>query len=398
MKKLINLSFIIASLILLSACQSKSRLHHYYANNNQANTFLDDKFKGYSSTIIETEAEIFALSEEMITMANSIGLERDTRKKANKLLQYFFSPENINLAYKSGANVIAAQAFQNKEANCLSLTIMAYAIAKEAKLDVAFQSVDVPEYWVRNGQVNMLTGHINLKVLQSISPHNTVFLEKTEIEIDFDPFVNKKAFPKHRIYKNTVLAMFYNNKGANAMVNGDYLTAYAYLKKAIKVDPLFSSAWGNLAILYRFKGYEQNAIDTYRYAISLNHNNLTAMANLSMLLHLNGAYEEAKRLDAHIMRKRAKNPYYYALLGDEKLYQGAYSAAINHFRKAIKLDKNIPEFYFGLAKVYYMLDEMDKAENYLKKAMAKTHVARLDKQYLAKLNFLKQRDEVNKLP
>lgn len=398
MKKLINLSFIITSLILLSACQSKNRLPDYYANSSQANTFLDDKFKGYSSTIIETEAEIFALSKEMKIMANNIALERDTRKKANKLLQHFFSPENINLAYKSGANVIAAQAFQNREANCLSLTIMAYAIAKEAKLDVAFQSVDVPEYWVRNGEVNMLTGHVNLKVLKPISAHKMVFLEKTEIEIDFDPFVNKKAFPKHRIFKNTVLAMFYNNKGANAMVNGDYLSAYAYLRAAINADPLFSSAWGNLAILYRFKGYEENAIATYRHAISLNHNNLTAMANLSMLLHVNGGYEEAKRLDAHIMRKRANNPYYYALLGDEKLYQGAYSAAINHYRKAIKLNKNIHEFYFGLAKVYYLLDEMDKAENYLKKAMAKTRVAQLDKQYLAKLNILKQRDDVNKLP
>jgi len=398
MKKLIFLSFIAITVSCLAGCQSSNRMYSFSGNGSQASIFLDDKFNGYNNTVVETEAEIFALSEEMKIMAKSISLERDTRKKAGKLLKLFFSPENINLAYKSGANVIAAQAFQNKEANCLSLTIMAYAIAKAAKLEVAFQSVHVPEYWVRNGRVNMLTGHINLAVLPPKPTHPTVFLERTSIEIDFDPFVNKKSFPKSRIFKNTVLAMFYNNKGATAMVNGDYLTAYAYLKKATEVDPLFSVAWGNLGILYRFKGYEQSAVETYRYAIHLNRNNLTAMANLSMLLHLNGAYEEAKQLDAHIMRKRANNPYYYALLGDEKLYQGAYSEAINHYRKAIKLNKNVHEFYFGLAKVYYMLDEIEKAENYIKKAIAKNRSAQLDKQYLAKLNVLKQINNVSNLP
>ncbi|MFT5636886.1 MAG: tetratricopeptide (TPR) repeat protein, partial [Cognaticolwellia sp.] len=289
------------------------------------------------------------------------------------------------------ANVIAAQAFKNQAANCLSLTIMAYAIAQEAKLNVAFQRVDVPEYWVRNGRVNMLTGHINLTVLDESVPDKRVLFPRSSIEIDFDPFVNKISFEKHKINKNTVLAMFYNNKAATAMVNGDYVTAYAYLKKATKVDPLFSSAWGNLGILYRFNGYQQSAIDTYRYAITLNYNNLTTMANLSMLLHASGSYEEAKRLDSYVMGKRASNPYYYALLGDENFYQGAYKEALNHYKKAIKLNKNIHEFYFGLAKVYYMLDEVGKAKIYIKKAMAKNHIVQLDKQYVVKLTILNKK-------
>jgi len=376
--------------ILLTGCQSGNRLQNYYLGNNQASEFLDDKFIGYKDILIETDTEIFALSTEMKVMAKSMSLEPDTRKKATKLLQHFFSPEDINLAYESGANVIAAQAFKNQAANCLSLTIMAYAIAQEAKLNVAFQRVDVPEYWVRNGRVNMLTGHVNLTVLDEKFPDKRLLFQRTGIEIDFDPFVNKMPFEKHKINKNTVLAMFYNNKAATAMVNGDYVTAYAYLKKATEVDPLFSSAWGNLGILYRYNGYQQSAINTYRYAISLNHNNLTTMANLSMLLHGNGSYEEAKRLDSYIMRKRVNNPYYYALLGDEKFYQGAYTEALNHYKKAIKLNENIHEFYFGLAKVYYMLDEVGKAKTYIKKAMAKNNFAQLDKQYLVKLTILNQ--------
>ena len=109
-----------------------------------------------------------------------------------------------------------------------------------------------------------------------------------------------------------------------------------------------------------------------------------------MLLHVNGAYDEAKQLDSHIMRRRANNPYYYSLLGDEKFHQGAYSAAINHYKKAIKLNNNIHEFYFGLARVYYMLKDIDKAESYMRKAIRKNRVAHFEEQYLAKLSILQK--------
>ncbi len=392
-----NLTVLVTLSFYLIACQSNNSLDKSVTYTQPLHLFLDDKYIGFDLVKIESSEEIFSLSHEMKVMAHKISSERDTRKKANKLLRYFFSPENINLAYKSGANVIAREAFKNKEANCLSLTIMAYSIAKEAKLNVDFQSVSIPEYWVRNGKSNMLTGHINLSVLPERSPHQMVFFDKAVLEIDFDPFVNKKSFPKHKIQKHNVLAMFYNNKGANAMIEGDGLTAYAYFKKAISTDPIFSAAWGNLGILYRVYGFEQTAIEVYRYAIHLNPNNLTAMENLSILLHKYGQNDEAKKLERHILNKRVNNPYYYALLGDEEFHTGQYIKAINHFRKAITLNSNIHEFYFGIAKAYYMLDDDEKAEYYLRKAMKKNRSTQAEQQYIAKLNALKQIELGNSL-
>ncbi|AZQ84425.1 tetratricopeptide repeat protein [Colwellia sp. Arc7-635] len=391
MQNLTTLLLISILSVSLMACQSIKPLPTNHSENYQASLFLDEKFSHYENVSIESEAEIFALSVEMKAMAKKVALERDTRQKATKLLKLFFSPEHINLAYSAGANVIAAEAFRNKAANCLSLTIMAYAIAKEANLNVAFQSVNIPEYWVRNGEVNMLTGHINLSVFTQKSPQKNVFMSRSNIEIDFDPFINKKSFPKSSIKKHTVLAMFYNNKGANAMINGDYIKGYAYLKAALKVDPKFSSAWGNLGILYRFKGYQHSAIKSYRYAIGLNRHNLTAMSNLSLLLFAQGDYQEAKRLDQIIMRNRSLNPYYYSLLAQEQFYQGDYKIAIKHYRKAIKLNANVPEFYFGLAKIYYRLDNLSKAKTYLKKAIKKNRSPQREAQYIAKLDALKQR-------
>jgi len=390
MQNLTTLLLLTTLLVSLMACQSVKPLTINHSKNYQASLFLDENFSHYEEVPIESEAEIFALSVEMKALARKVALGRDTRQKTTKLLKLFFSPEHINLAYRASANVIAAETFKNKTANCLSLTIMAYAIAKEAKLSVAFQSVDIPEYWVRNGDVNMLTGHINLSVFTQKLPQKNVIIGRSNIEIDFDPFVNKRSFPKSIIKKHTVLAMFYNNKGADAMVSGDYLEAYAYFKASVTVDPLFSSAWGNLGILYRFKGYQQSAIKNYRYAIGLNRHNLTAMSNLSLLLFAQGDYQEAKRLDHIIMSKRSLNPYYYSLLAQEQFYQGAYNIAIKHYKKAIKLNANVPEFYFGLAKVYYRLKNLKKAKTYLKQAIKKNRSPQREAQYIAKLEVLKK--------
>ncbi len=377
------------TLISLTGCQSTSGYQQKLIKVEPI--YLDEQFKNFASVEVESEKSIFELDSDMKAMvAKELTRESSNHKKAKKLLKYFFSPEQLNLTYNKGANVIASRAYQNKEANCLSLTIMAYAIAKASDLDVVFQSVKIPEYWMRNGRMNMLTGHVNLRVMEKSSPNKVVFFERSIAEIDFDPFVLKKTFPKKIISKNRVIAMFYNNKGANAMVNGDYITAYAYLKAATKIDATFSSAWGNLGILYRFNGHEKIAIETYQYAISINDNNLTSMSNLSLLLHRNGDYEQAKQLDAFIMRKRANNPYYYALLGDEKFYKGDYHQAIHHYRKAIQLNKNVHEFYFGLAKIYYMLDDIEKSQNYMKKAIAKNRIKQIDQQYITKLNMLRK--------
>lgn len=384
--------FIVAIFIvaILSACQTTPKSVSAHQSFTQP-LYLDQAFEGFMHVDVETVDEIFALDDDMkLMVVQKLLPERNTKKKAVKLLRQIFKSENANFAYRSGANVIATDAYHNKEANCLSLTIMAYALAKEAGLQIKFQDVKIPEYWVRNQHLNMLTGHVNLRVIENKRSGIEFFLERKVIEIDFDPFVVKKSFPKRDISKNRIVAMFYNNKGANAMVQKDFVKAYAYFKAASQIDPEFSAVWGNLAILYKFNQFEDEAVKGYRYALSLDQNNLTAMSNLSIALHKRGQIDEAKVIDKTLISKRASNPYYYALLGDERFYEGNYQEALRHFHKAIKLDENIHEFYFGLAKVHFKLKEYQRAEYYMKKAIKKNKIDTVNQQYIAKLHVLNQ--------
>ncbi|WP_448211562.1 tetratricopeptide repeat protein [Colwellia sp. MEBiC06753] len=365
-----------------------------YANQvtNPTNLLNDQKFPNAQTIKIATPQQIFALSDEMKQVVNDVFIpERSSQNKAKQLIKHLFSASNVGLAYQSNANLTASEAYKSKVANCMSLTIMAYALAKEAGLNVEFQDVDVPEYWVRNGQYNMLTGHVNLLITGVKQPGvSIVWSANSNIEVDFDPFVKKKSFPKTKINKNTVVAMFYNNKGAEALVNEDYDAAYRYFTAAIDVAPKYAASWANLGILYRFTNQLNLAEKSYQYSLYLNPESLNTMTNLSILMSKQGRYEEARHLDAAILRQRIKNPYYHALLADEAFYAGNFQGAVRHYQRAIELNSNIHEFYFGLAKIFSTMGRTDSAKLAMKKALNINKTPDIERTYIAKLNLLNQ--------
>ncbi|RHW77125.1 tetratricopeptide repeat protein [Colwellia sp. RSH04] len=389
MKKLDVFALILLSSYTFSCSTINVPLPTHVKQSN--NLYLDNSFSSEEAIKVETEEEIFKLDQPMIDLVEKkLNKHPRTRDRADALLDHIFNHEDISLKYDGNANVTARDAYHSQTANCMSLTVMAYALATAAKLNVNFQQIDVPEYWVRNGKYNQLTGHINLIVREEDSPGLRVVWGEDVFQIDFDPDAAKKSFRKRIIDKNTVLAMFYNNKGANALVSKQYKVAYQYFKAATISDGEFSPAWGNLGILYKLNGYEKQAEKVYRHAISLKNDNLTSLSNLALLLKKQNRYDEANKIENYIVKIRAKNPYYHAVLADEAFYIGNYEQALIHYNDAIKLDDNEHEFYFGLAKVYYKLERLKAAKRAMKMAMTLNRAKDVDRLYLAKLNLLRE--------
>ncbi|MCJ8295352.1 MAG: tetratricopeptide repeat protein, partial [Colwellia sp.] len=356
----------------------------------QVNLYLDSHFYSENPISIETEQEIFQLDDDMRAMVQAKLINNlPAHKKALILLKHLFDEEHIALSYESNANVTASQAYHQKIANCMSLTIMAYALAEEAGMNVSFQEVDVPEYWIRNGKYSLIAGHVNLLVKEDKGMSRYVVWGEKATRIDFDPFVAKKNFPSRVIKKHTLLAMFYNNKGAEAMVNNNYSVAYQYLKMASQTDNQFASAWGNLGILYKLNGHYTMAENAYRHASSLDSKNYTSLGNLALLLNKQGRVSEAQPIEAYIYKARVKNPYYHVLLANEAYFNQLYPQAIKHYKKAIQLNDEQHEFYFGLAKTYYMQNKLKLATRAMSKAVDLTRAKDTQRQYIAKLNFLR---------
>ncbi len=390
LRKLKNITMVFFFLLVLTGCQNGLKLDDALLAKVD-DLYLDQEFPTYKKYIIETEEDIFLLDEQMRLMVKTkLKPIHDPRMRSVKLLKHIFDQENVALAYSSGANVSAREAYHNQQANCLSLTIMAYSLAREANLNVDFQDVSIPEYWVRDGQHNMLSGHVNLLITKVKNPSHLLLIGNNTLTIDFDPVISKKLFPSKVINKKTVLAMYYSNKGGQALFDNDLDKAYAYFKAATKIDPNFSPAWGNLGVLYRKIKHDDYAMVNYRHAIALDNKNYNTMSNMSLMLNEQGKLDQVKRIQKILHRKRHENPYYHALLADEAEYRGDHSKALKHYRRAILLANNVHEFHFGMAKIYYAMNDHQRAEKSLKKAIAYNKNKEIDNRYIAKMSIIKQ--------
>jgi tetratricopeptide (TPR) repeat protein len=375
-----------SSFCLLTACSSTE-------NNTTPPPLALTQSNTFTQAPVETQKEIFALSEHVKEQLDS-AFPKDSRslQSTKRLLKFLLQNGDASLSYQSGATLTANQAYSNLNANCLSLSILAYSLADYLGLEGQFQKVHIPEYWALDNGFNLLTGHINLKVSEAqklVVNRKVIYPQERSLVIDFDPNSRQEAFKTSNINKARITAMFYNNKGAAAMLKHDYDTAFSYYKAAVDIDSNYSGAWGNLGVLFRLTSDYQSAETAYQYAISLDPDNNTALGNLARLYNLTDRKEQGQAILAMLDKKRRANPYYHISLGNDAYTTSRYQDAIKHYKKARDLNSTLHDTDFGLARTYYQLGDLKLAKKYLTMANNKADFDHDKQRYESKLQALR---------
>ncbi len=380
MKKIL---LILSMLAFVAGCQSTAVFQ------GDPTTALNDKlFPDAKYIEVESMEQIFYLGTPAKRFVRqSVNSMEDPVDGMETLVRKIFDRSNLNLLYLGSANTTAMETFESRAANCLSLSIMTYALAKEAGLGVRFQDVEIPEYWTRREGYSLLNGHINLQIYPKDNLQR-IHLINSGLEVDFDPQAARKHFKRVFVDEQRVVAMFYNNKGADALLNKDYDRAYAYFKAAATLDGRFDSTFVNLGILYRLTGHYEEAETSYQYALNLDPENLTGWENLAYLYQLTGQEQEARDIITRVENKRENNPYYHYILGEQEFEKGDLDAALAHYRDALKLDKTKHEIYFGLAKTYYQMGDVRRSQLYFVKARNKSRMEQDQERYQDKLDLI----------
>jgi hypothetical protein len=123
--------------------------------------FGDHLFRAPAARI--SAAEVFAVSGEMRAYVDAeIAPQVRTKGRQQALVDALYRKSGLRLEYDSAATRNAAQAFEARAGNCLSLVIMTAAFAKELGLPVEYQRVLVEDTWSRSGDIYLVAGHVNL--------------------------------------------------------------------------------------------------------------------------------------------------------------------------------------------------------------------------------------------
>ena len=328
---------------------------------------------------------IMALNDELRDyVASKVKGDPQARSRLRKLISGMIEDGLLTLDYDPNRTYTAIETFQKRQGNCLSFSILFAALAREARLDVTFQMVDIPPSFRTDGEMILLNNHINVLVRGVRSDINYL---RTYV-VDFNTAEYNGNYDTKKVTDNYAIALYYSNVAVESMQVGNLRKAFRYLKKGIHTDPEIAGLWVNLGVLYsRYEQYNM-AEQAYQEALSIQPSNKSALVNLSTALHHMGRDEEAEDYSKKVAYYRDRNPYYHYSQAQVAYQENELDDATAYLAEAIKLKRDEHQFYFLRGLVHHQMKEYDLAARDYKKARDTAEKAQLISGYTRKLQAL----------
>lgn len=332
-----------------------------------------------------TPAMVDYAEQEITALARSKGLRQG-------MLDALYKRGQLQLEYDDSRTRNAAEAFEARRGNCLSLVLMTAAFAKHLGLPVRFNSVFVEELWSRSGDLYLVAGHVNLSLGQPRLERSgaRVFDVGELLTIDFLPADQLRRQRSRVIEEGTVLAMYYNNRSAESLREGQLDAAYGWARAAVLSDPRFLAAQNTLGVIYRRAGHPALAEQVFRQLLQQEPANTQTLSNLVLVLEERGQAVEAQQLSARLRELQPEPPYKFYDQGIEAMRRGEFQEAKRLFTRELERAAYVHEFHFWLALANYGLGQMDEVRKHL--ALAREHsTTPMDRErYAAKLESLRR--------
>ncbi|WP_445767592.1 tetratricopeptide repeat protein [Rheinheimera sp.] len=387
MNTVISVSIAMA-LLVVTSCQHTPV---QWSQTEPQNLLIDEaKFQGELYPV-ETVEQIFYLplahKDELSQLKSA---QQGMTERSTAILEYILAHTGDSLTYNHTTTRTVSETLASRQANCLSLSILTYSIAKEVGIEAVFQDVKIPEYWSSDTNQTWLNGHINVKLLQNrqLNHSSGLVLLGRDIVVDFDRNSITQHFATKTIKPKRVVAMFYNNKAAENFNRFNFAQTYRYYRSAIAADPDYAVTWSNLAVLYRHLALYSLAEQVYHHSLALDPTSINALSNLAVLYRYNGNIHAARQLEQQVHEKRKNNPWYYVMLGNEAIKRNELHAAIALFQQALALNNDTHEALFGLARSHFALNNTSKAAHYLEKAHRAAKLTADKQRYQHKISAL----------
>ncbi len=340
------------------------------------------------SSAVESHDEVFQASEDIKRFVRthiSYG-SASSHDRFERLIKALSDDDLLAMEYDSLETLSASQSFQRLRGNCLSLSILAYTLAKEAGLQADFYEPEVPYVWDEQGAYHFLTRHISVKVYantQTQWPISSAF-------VDFSGNPSLRFLPKARLATETVLAMFYNNRAADALARERFHEAFAYGRQAIAADPDFAPPYNTLGLLFKRMGRVDLAENAFRHGLMRDRDNYALLSSLHWTLQQSGNADD--QVEAAYLRaeRKQKNPFELAVKAERAYERAQYHKSIRLYQKAIDQTAYVHGFYFGIARSLVAMGQYERASKFMVVAQSLSTTFAQQKLYARKVELLKR--------
>jgi hypothetical protein len=354
----IRLFVALATAAFLAACASTAP-----ATVAASTPWLDAEFHHDPALVRVTADDLFRLDpglDKMLEEPNVREVFKDVRLR--RIIDLIFGADRKGFAYRAGHSTVAADTWRDRAGDCLSLTVLTYSIAKKLGMAAAMQEVQTPAIFGRSGELDVVNQHVNVLLPSARSDFMASDPWGHDVVLDFEPD-HATARRGVQLTEPGILARFYNNVAVENMARGESRVAYAHFKAAILADPGYVSPYGNLAVLYRRTGHEQQAENLLRYAVSLGGTSDVALHELHRLLLDQGRTGEASDVRRQLESRQSADPYYWMSVALKDIAEKQPRRAISALRRAGDLAPTFSEIHRYLATAYLQAGDVQKARD-----------------------------------
>jgi Tfp pilus assembly protein PilF len=382
-----HLSILLLAAALMSGCATVEKP----ATQPLAQLFRDNAFAKPEGIL--TPDQIFETTPAMRDYVAKVRKNLGGRNAHEALFEALYRRDQLRIEYDAELTRTAAQTFDARMGNCLSLVIMTASLAREMGLVVKFQQITGEDTWSRSGGLYLNNGHVNLvlgKPSADIRPGS--FDRSQFVTIDFLPPADAERLEREPITESTVIAMFMNNRSAEALVQGRLNEAYWWARNAIEYEPGFLHAHNTLAIVYERQHMLADAERVLRSALQYDPHSTVTLFNLVQVLTDQGRTEEARIVKVELDRLEPQPPFYYFNLGMKAMDEGDYRRARGLFARELERAPYYHEFHFWMAKAAFELGDLKTADKHMRLAMSNSTTRGEHDLYAAKLDRLRLYD------
>jgi Tfp pilus assembly protein PilF len=279
------------------------------------------------------------------------------KKRVDQILDVIFT--GVGLEYSLTPTRNAVETFHSGTANCLAFTHLFVGIGRSQRLNPFYVEVEDYQRWSYQEGTVVSRGHIVAGM----------FVDGNLATYDFLPYRPKAYRDFKTIDDLTAMAHHYNNLAAEALIDGDMVTARRNLELATRLDPDFNKAINNLGVLYLRQGDPAAAVELYENALPDHPTYVPIVTNLVRAYQDVGRVEDAQMLMTQLEGLDHANPFFFVYRGLEALEKSDYDKALSYMRDALAIDTEVPEIHLGLVKVYLATGQTQKAKHHLERAL-----------------------------
>jgi Tfp pilus assembly protein PilF len=307
------------------------------------------------------------------------------------LLEALYTRHQLRLIYDAGSTRNAAEAFDARAGNCLSLVIMTAAFARHLDLPVSYRQVLVDETYTRSAGLMLANGHVNLVLERLMGRAQHPWSGNDDLIVDFLPASEVRGQRSLPLQEQTIVAMYFNNRAAETLALGDVAQSYAFARAAVLEDPSYPAAANTLAVVYMRGGHFPEAETALRHALAADVESAAALTNLKIVLQRLGRTAEAEVVAARLLQLQPYPPFHFFELGRQAMERGDFDGARQHFARELRRQPYQHEVHFWAAQADWQLGNRQSAAEHLQLAMENSTSPGNQRLYAAKLDYLKSR-------